>query len=743
MRKIASIMVLFGFTLLALAGCGGDSGCGNLTSGTGSTTSQCGTGTTNPPQTPAAVTVSTTTATIPGDGSAGATITAVVTGSTGTAIANTTVTFSTSAGTLSASTGTTSSTGQVTTSLTASGVASGTAIAVTATAGSVSGKTTVTVAAAGGGKQTISVITNQPQIPSDGSQNATITALVRDASNNLVAGVPVTFTATSGGIAVTQATTDATGSALATLSTAGDPSNRTITVTAAAGAATSTVPVTVAGTKLTLTGSSSLVMGGQGTYNVGLVDSAGNGIAMKAIPITSTAGNTLSAATVTTDSTGHATFQMTASVAGNDTLTATVLGITSTEAVTVSAQSFAFTTPAANTPINLGASQNIAVTWTNAGAPQAGQVVSFSTTRGLFGGAVTTTATTDGSGVAQTTISSTTSGPAVITATATGVNAQLPVSFIATNPSQISVQTTPSTVAVGGQSTITAIVRDAQNNLVQNQVVTFQLADVTGGSLSVGSATTDSQGLAQTVYTASTTPSSTNGVTITASLQSNSAIAQSVSLTVGGQAVQLSLGTGNQILEVGTTVFQMPFTVTAVDAGGNPVNGLTVTLSVHSVQYGKGFWYPTSGTPAWLQGSGSLATPNTFIYTCANEDVDLTGIYSLTKDTNTNGVLDPGEIATVSPSTAQTAVITDTAGNKLAGAINLLVSYPEDHADWVEVQLVATATVAGTQSTATSTFWLKMLAAKLTDKTVAPPGETSPYGVNAPVGSPPVCSVKN
>lgn len=743
MRKFASIMVLLGFTLIALAGCGGDSGCGNLTGGTGAAASSCGTGTTTQTGTPATVAVSSTTATIPGDGSAGATITAVVTNSSGAAVSNATVTFSTSAGTLSTSTGTTSSTGQVTTSLTATGVASGTAITVTASAGTVSGKTTVTIAAAGGGQQTISVITSQPQIPSDGSQNATITALVRDASNNLVSGVPVTFTATSGGIAVTRATTDATGSALATLSTAGDPSNRTITVTAAAGAATSTVPVTVAGTKLTLTGSSSLVMGGQGTYNVGLVDSAGNGIAMKAIPITSTAGNTLSAATVTTDSTGHATFQMTATVAGNDTLTASVLGITSTEAVAVSAQSFSFTSPAANTPINLGASQNISVTWTNAGAPQAGQVVSFSTTRGLFGSAVTTTATTDGSGVAQTTISSTTSGPAVITASATGVNAQLPVSFIATNPSQISVQTTPSTVAVGGQSTITAIVRDAQNNLVQNQVVTFQLADVTGGSLSVGSATTDSQGLAQTVYTASTTPSSTNGVTITASLQSNSAIAQSVSLTVGGQAVQLSLGTGNQILEVGTTVFQMPFTVTAVDAGGNPVNGLTVTLSVHSVQYGKGFWYPTTGTPAWVQGSGSLTTPNTFIYTCANEDVDLTGIYSLTKDTNTNGVLDPGEIATVSPSTAQTAVITDTAGNKLAGSINLLVSYPEDHADWVEVQLVATATVAGTQSTATSTFWLKMLASKVSDKNVAPPGETSPYGVNGPVGSPPVCSVKN
>src|SRR5262249_3653106 len=40
-------------------------------------------------------------------------------------------------------------------------------------------------------------------IPSDGSATAEITALVRDATNNLVPGVAVSFTASSGGIAVT------------------------------------------------------------------------------------------------------------------------------------------------------------------------------------------------------------------------------------------------------------------------------------------------------------------------------------------------------------------------------------------------------------------------------------------------------------------------------------------------------------------------------------------------------------
>jgi len=98
----------------------------------------------------------------------------------------------------------------------------------------------------------VTVTTSTPSILSDGSNSATITALVRDASNNLVAGVPVIFTATSGGVAVTQATTDTSGAAIATLTTAGDSSLRTITVTATASGKVATVPVqVVAGTSST------------------------------------------------------------------------------------------------------------------------------------------------------------------------------------------------------------------------------------------------------------------------------------------------------------------------------------------------------------------------------------------------------------------------------------------------------------------------------------------------------------
>ena len=99
------------------------------------------------------------------------------------------------------------------------------------------------------------------------------------------------------------------------------------------------------------------------------------------------------------------------------------------------------------------------------------------------------------------------------------------------------------------------MVRDAANNLLQGQVVNFQLTDITGGTLSLASATTDVQGRARTVYTASQTPSTTNGVTIKATVQ-GTAINSTAVFTVGGQAVFLSLGTGNKIAENGAkTVF--------------------------------------------------------------------------------------------------------------------------------------------------------------------------------------------
>src|SRR6202167_846445 len=130
-------------------------------------------------------------------------------------------------------------------------------VSTSSSSSSSSGATTPAVSA-------MSMTTSLPQIPSNNSASATITAFVRDADNNFLTGVPVTFSATSGGLAVTTATTGTNGEATASLGTAGDPTDRSITVTATAGTISATITVGVVGTTTTITGPQNLILGSPG-----------------------------------------------------------------------------------------------------------------------------------------------------------------------------------------------------------------------------------------------------------------------------------------------------------------------------------------------------------------------------------------------------------------------------------------------------------------------------------------------
>jgi Bacterial Ig-like domain (group 1) len=583
----------------------------------------------------------------------------------------------------------------------------------------------------------LTLLTSLAQVPSDGSKSATITALARDANNNVMTGISVAFSASSGALVPTQPKTDANGLALATVDSGTDPSNRTITVTATAGTATATVPVIVNGTTLALSGPSNLVLNSTGNYTVVLTNSSGQGISGIPVTLTSSNGNTFTAPTPNTDSSGRLSFTVTAKNGGADTISAAALGLTHALSLAVSTQSFNITSPADGTKVALGVPQIVTVTWLNNGAPVVGQAVTFAASRGTL--VPSTPVMTDATGKASVSISSTGAGPSLVSASGTGVSAQTNIDFVATNPSQIAAQAGPASISVQGQSTITALVRDASNNLVEGATVDFQLtADPTNGGLSAASAVTNAQGSAQTVYTAGNSSSGANGVVIKATVQ-NTAISATTSLTVGGQTVFLSMGTGNTIdTGQGPAVYQVTYTIFAVDSGGAPLPNAPITMKILPVAYGKGVMGGcASGSPNWV--AVYATSPNDpYAYNnlplCRNEDTDYTGnINSLgvvngkpVKDYNGNGKLDPGNIAVVSPSTGTTDA---------NGRLDVKITYPRDHAYWVEVMLVASTIVQGTESSTSSTF---MLEGALTDYacTEGPPGAVSPYGVAATCANP-------
>ncbi len=705
-----------------LTACGGGGGDSAFSSTSASTSVAA---------TVASIAVTSSAASIPADGSGSVTLTATALNASNVAVQGAKVTFTaTAGGSVTVTSGTTNASGVATATLASNGAAAGSTITVTAAIGSVTGSKAVSVVSAG---QTVTVSTSSPQMTSSGSSPATITAYVRSSTNQLLTGVPVSFTATSGGLQGTNPTvTGPNGTASVVLTTAGDPTNRTITVTATAGSSTQSVNVGVTGTTITLSGPSSLIQGGAaGTYNISLVDSGGTPISNRAVTVASSAGNTITPASFTTNTGGVGSFTLKAvNSATTDTLTVTAMGATATQKVTVSNQSFSFTaasvtaaaspvpilTVAPAAPSTAGLTP-VSVTWTTTNGPVVNSQVTFATTRGFVSAASnpyvfgpSATATTDATGTALVYVYATTAGPGTITASGTAsgstVSAQLPLNFVATNPTTLVLQATPATIPTQGTSTISAVLTDANGNPVAGQTLAFQdTTDNTGGSLSAGSAVTNAQGVAQTVYTATSLSSGYQGVTITGSVPSTSVPNAIVKLTVGGQSVNLSLGTGIKLGENTTqTQFILPYSILAVDAAGNPVAGAVVTLNIQTTAFIKGFW--TVQGNAWSQ-SGNISA------VCGVGQPQVASIVN---------------VPVVSPAT----VTTDA-----TGSATFSVVYPEDHAAWVQVLLSATTQVSGSQSTATASFVLQQLATYVNAITSPVPGQTSPYGVDT------VCSDLN
>ncbi len=605
------------------------------------------------------------------------------------------------------------------------------------------------------------LVTDSPTIPSDNATSAKLTAYVQDANNNFLPGITVAFKPSSGGIAVTQAVTDANGVATATLSTLGDPSNRAITVTATANKVSATATINVTGSTLQLQGPTALTAGQVGTYTISLTDAGAKGIAAQAIAVTAPANLTASATSVTTDSQGRATFTATGGAGGSGALTIAGLGLTTSLTVSVNGDALSFTAPAANTTIALDTLKTFTVHWAQNGTPVANQPISFATTRGCInpaaltctGQSSTASVNTDASGNASITMLSDNAGGATVTATTgTSISANLTAQFIATVAFSIEVQPSVFVLAPGDLSTINAVVRDKNNNLVTGATVVFSLNDITGGTLTTAAAKTDLEGRAQSVYTAGSVTSAAGGVQITASVQNHlpacTLCTKTVGLTVAARQVFISIGTGNTIIK-SDTQYQVPYVVQVTDSTGAGVKGVSIAMSVLSQRYFKGYrvlsgvWATCytipgvnspAGQPCWV---GTPPADNVSLG-CADEDFNRNGVLDPGENKNGNNpatvspafpngypTLEAGNIAAVAPTTSGSFVTND------SGFAFATVSYPAEYAYYLQVTLQAQASVQGTAYSASSTFLLPGLAADFNSPTVSPPGPISPFGKSA------------
>jgi hypothetical protein len=273
------ILKTIGATLLAgalLWGCGGGGGTDTLT-GTPPATNP---GTPGTPSTPTAASLAMTAdaTALYSDGSNTVTISVLALDASNVRVANVPVQLSATSGALEVVSSTTSGAGEVEARLTTGGNPGLRTITVTATAGSLRATLDVPVIAKSSTSPAaaLTLTSSTPTLLADGSQDATITAFVRDASNNLIPNVPVVFRTTSGGLAIQNATTNAEGAARATLSTVGESTPRTITVTAQSGTLTATTSVQV----VAASGSNTVQMGsGTGAgFNAGQIAAANSNL---------------------------------------------------------------------------------------------------------------------------------------------------------------------------------------------------------------------------------------------------------------------------------------------------------------------------------------------------------------------------------------------------------------------------------------------------------------------------------
>lgn len=586
--------------------------------------------------------------------------------------------------------------------------------------------------------KSVSLIASAPSLPSGASTSTspgaiTLTAIVKDAGNNLLSSIPVTIssakksgtTCGSGGAVTAAANTGSDGTTKSTLSTAGDPVNQIITVTAIAGGVSSQIDIPVTGTSLSLTGPTAVSSNGTVQYTVKLVDSSNNPIGNQAVSLADTSGNPIAPASKMTAPDGTATFSYTGTTGGTDTLSATGgCAAPSNLSIQVSDKQLTFTAPANNTSIVVGApaGQGITINLKQNGLNFALQTVNFNTTRGNFSACpgpaaqpinttLTTTAQTDISGNATVCLSQPSAAGAVGGATVTvsygtapnTVSTTLPVTFVSTTVGKISVQAQPTTVPTKSTSAVIAVVRDANDNPVQGKQVDFSVTGDPGASFPAN-AVTDNQGAATITYTAGAAQTATDGVELSATAN-GTAFTSKVKLTVVSQGLSLSLGTSNVLDGSDATQYKLPYTARVTNAAGNPVPNATVTFSIISGAYAKG------------QYAADNKTRNQSAV-CSNEDTNLNGSLDAGEDTNGDNQLTPGQVATV-------------AGSGVTGAdgtVTVNVNYFKNQATWSSVILRATTTVSGNQGSQSVAFILPVLASDLGSTTVPPPNAASPFG---------------
>jgi hypothetical protein len=556
-----------------------------------------------------------------------------------------------------------------------------------------------------------------------GGDGVLIRAFVKDINNNALPNAVVAFTANTGTLTGISTLTSAAGVAEATFSAGADRSNRNVEIAVSSGAVNSKLTLPISGTKLTLSGPSSMILGTSANIDVVITDSKGNAVPGVSVAGASPLGNTLvTTGSSTTNNSGQIRFNYTAAKAGTDAIVFSGAGATATPspALVVSGEDFSFVSPAAASTVAVGTLQTVQVRLRSGGLPQAGKTIHFAATGGTLTAA---DATTDADGLASTSLSSNSAGPVTVQASVDGstTSTTLPLVVIATTPSKLVLQVSPTaigpnaTIASGNQAQVVAKVTDANGNPVQGQIINFsRQTDPSGGDLLQATATTDASGQASVAYRSGSGSTANNGVVLQATVASAPLVMGTATLTVNKTSLFIALGTGNTITNLDPQTYRKDWVVYVTDSNGTPQDSVTLTVKA----------IPTHYLTGRMKFNGTVWAPLAPIWACRNEDANEDGVLDnpltpTTEDDNGDGVLWPGNVIAVSPGSVQTA----------NGRATVSLTYAESYVPWVQIRLTASTNVTGTESRTDAVFIVDGLTDDFSSATIPPAGNVSPFGL--------------
>ena len=738
--KMASLLRGFSILLLALWVLGGCGSPGGMDRGDGP-----GDDPSAPPpitETVGSVVLSASRTSILADGQSTTVISARVSNSSGILISRAvTVSFSSTGGTLSAPS-----------AVTENGIAS-----VVLTSATMEGNATVSASAEGVGADDpleivftavpshFAISASQNTVKSDNSDSATVTVTILDSSRVPIEGIPVNFLVNGGQISASTVFSNEQGQAQVVFRSGDvDQANKTVTITAEVPAAGSrSVPIQIVGTTVSLSTDKTnldVERGDVSTLTIQVRDAGDRPVfdapvSMVVIPgspgdpsvprgnlrlrlaTDPEVADVDGVLTGRTNANGNLRIEVTGQSIGRATVEVTSLGDTRTQSYAVSstAETFAIVSPEQD-PVGLFIGEILEVRVRNPnGAP-----VQFSTTFGWWTNdgenrprVVTVPVGPDNIAIAR--LVGDQAGIAnvqVFDTADTDFSASREVAIAAPSSSatQISLQANPAVVAPSsGESintvTLTATVRNINDQVVGNAPVAFSIEQTTGGGerISPVIAYTNASGVATTTFFSGSLSSSGEGIRVRAVVLSAATLVQDTArIVIGGTAGSVLIGRGTLIRSSDDgTHYIMPMSVLVVDSNGNPVPGARVALGAWPTRYRTGFWTRIPPCFAVVTGTFPNEDRNRNLILDPGEDLDGSG--ELTPPSSAAGAVGP---VTQDGETGGSTFIVETGQDGVAA---FQLTYLKTSAVWIETEVSASTAVFGSETRTTYTDWLPYL----------------------------------